>query len=363
MRDIFQAFCVDGALKTIAPYGNGHINRTYLAVTDKDTPYILQKINDAVFHDVESLMRNISLVTAHLKKKNSDPRRVLTLVKTRSGAPWLKTAAGEYYRVYEFVWGSVCLERVERAEDFYFSALGFGEFQRQLSDFDASSLTEILPAFHDTPARYLQLHEAMAVNYGNRLLQVERELAFYLAREEEAGALMALMRAGTLPLRVTHNDTKLNNVLLDEKTHEPLCVIDLDTVMPGLVANDFGDSIRFGASTAAEDEVDLARVHISLPLFERYACGFLRACGETLTPAEVETLPLGAKLMTLECGVRFLADYLRGDAYFMVHRPEHNRLRCLTQMQLVKDMEENWGAMEDAFVRAAAAARTTRWRF
>ena len=247
--------------------------------------------------------------------------------------------------MYEFVLDSLCLDKAETAEDLHQSGVAFGMFQNQLADFPAETLTETIPHFHDTPDRYRLFHEAIENNKAGRLESVRPEVERYLAHEAEASFMMDLCKKGELPLRVTHNDTKLNNVMLDAATRAPLCVIDLDTVMPGLAANDFGDSIRFGASTATEDEKDLSKVSMSLDLYRAYASGFLKACGQRLTAKEIETLPWGAKLMTLECGVRFLTDYLNGDVYFHVKYPEHNLDRCRTQITLVEDMETKWDEM------------------
>lgn len=345
MNAIVSAFQTDSAPVSCLPSGNGHINKTYTVTTSSGHRYILQCINHRVFKDVDGLMRNVIAVTAHLKKYTADPHRVLTLVPTIEGAFYFQTDDGEYYRMFEFVEHSVCLEQVETANDFYQSAVAFGEFQNQLADFPAESLVETIPHFHDTIDRYRLFKEALAGNLSGRADQCRDEIAFALAREQEAGEMVRMLRDGRLPLRVTHNDTKLNNVMMDEKTRTPLCVIDLDTVMPGLAGNDFGDSIRFGASTAAEDEPDLSKVHFSLPLFEVYTKGFLASCGKALTPLEIETLPLGAKLMTLECGLRFLTDYLNGDTYFSIRRENHNLDRCRTQFKLVADMEKQWEDM------------------
>ena len=351
MLNILNRFHLEGAPVSCARYGSGHINETYLVETDAPHRYILQKINRGIFKDVPALMDNILAVTTYLAQMDPDPRHVLTLVPELDGLHWAQDGEGEYWRVYEFVTGGICLDRAESAEDFYQSAVAFGRFQTMLADFPAGTLHETIARFHDTPNRYGALHQAMEADSALRRKTVEKELEFALSREQVAGGLMGLLRQGALPLRVTHNDTKLNNVILDEKTRAPLCVIDLDTVMPGLVANDFGDSIRFGASTAAEDEVDLTRVSLSLPLYETYVKGFLGACGERLTRREVETLPLGALLMTLENGVRFLTDYLEGDHYYAIHRPSQNLDRCRTQFQLVRDMELKWDAMNEAVLR------------
>lgn len=344
MFEILTHYSLDGMPMICDRYGNGHINETYLVVTDKAHQYILQKINHHIFKDVPALMRNIALVTEYLYDLVQDPRRVLTLVKTRDGQNYLEHD-GEYYRVYEFVTDSICLDRVESKADFYQSAVAFGQFQNQLAHFPAASLSETIPRFHDTPNRYTNFKNALKNDVMGRAASVQKEIDFVLAREADAAVMMDLLKKGELPLRVTHNDTKLNNVMLDQASRKPLCVIDLDTVMPGLAANDFGDSIRFGASTAAEDELDLAKVTMSLDLFKAYMEGFLGACGKNLSPLEIETLPMGAKLMTLECGVRFLTDYLEGDTYFRIHREHHNLDRCRTQFKLVADMENKWADM------------------
>ena len=352
MLKILEKFCLDGQPVRCEPYGNGHINRTYLAETDRGHRYILQRVNDEIFKDVPGLMRNIAAVTGYLRERGGDARHVLTLVPTADGGDYLHVepgGAGEpgYYRVYEFITDSLCLDQPETVEDFRQSALAFGGFQMQLRDFPAYVLTESIPGFHDTLHRYQNLRAAIRADALGRTDAAGPEIDFALDREGGAGAMLKLLESGELPLRVTHNDTKLNNVMLDAATREPLCVIDLDTVMPGLSGNDFGDSIRFGASTAAEDERDLSKVELSLDRFQAYANGFLAACGPALTEAEIETLPLGAKLMTLECGVRFLTDYLEGDSYFRVHRPGHNLDRARTQFKLVADMERKWDQMRE----------------
>lgn len=343
MIGIANQFALDSRAVSCEWYGSGHINVTLRVETESGRPYILQKINDRIFTDVPALMANICAVTEHLRAKGADQRHALTLVSTRDGAAYLHVAEGTqagWYRVYEFITGAICLDQVETIEDFRQSAIGFGGFQRDLSDFDASVLTETIPMFHDTRNRFRQLHDAIDSDPLNRAQSVRREIDFALEREREAGVMLDMCGRGELPLRVTHNDTKLNNVMLDAATRKALCVIDLDTVMPGLAGNDFGDSIRFGASTGAEDERDLDKIRLSLPLFRTYAEGFLSACGENLVRAEIETLPTAAKLMTLECGIRFLADYLLGDTYFRIHRPDHNLDRTRTQFRLVADMEE-----------------------
>ena len=345
MLNICGKFQTKGAALSCEPYGNGHINATYLVKTDEEQ-YILQRINHHIFQDVPGLMRNVERVTAFLAEKDPDPRHSLHLVPAKDGAAYVE-AEGEFYRMYDFVHDSICLDAPETEEDFYQSAVAFGSFQRQLADFPANELSETIPRFHDTPNRYRALRAAIEKDALGRAASCREEIEFALTREADAAVMINLLAAGELPLRVTHNDTKLNNVMLDAKTRKPLCVIDLDTVMPGLAANDFGDSIRFGANTGAEDEKDLKKISLSLARYEAFARGFLEACGKALTPKEIETLPWGAKLMTLECGVRFLTDYLEGDTYFRIHRPEHNLDRARTQFALVADMEKKWTQMCD----------------
>ncbi|MBR3929011.1 MAG: aminoglycoside phosphotransferase family protein [Clostridia bacterium] len=338
---------------TIEPMGNGHINRTYL-VTDKlGNKYTFQRINDVIFKDIPSLMENIRLVTEMLREKDPNPRHSLELVKTKDGNSFYHDDTG-YYRMYHFVDDSVCLERAENEDEFRMSAEAFGNFQNLLSEFDASKLSETIPMFHDTENRVKNLLNAIEKDKMGRLSEVEAEVEFALARAEEAKYMKGLLEKGELKLRVTHNDTKLNNVLFDEATRKPICVIDLDTIMPGLAANDFGDSIRFGASTATEDELDLDKVSMSLDMFRAYTRGFLSACGKKLTEKEIETLPMGAKMMTYECGIRFLTDYLEGDVYFRIHREKHNLDRCRTQLKLVYDMEQKWDEMAKIIKEEAA---------
>lgn len=344
LKNILDMFCFDSKPVSCQLHGHGHINRTHLVVTESSKRYILQKINHHVFKNVPRLMDNVIAVTEHLRKKAKDPNRVLHLVHTKDGQMYLQHTDGSFWRVYEFIENSVCLQAAETANDFYQSAVAFGQFQQQLKDFPAETLFESIPNFHNTPDRFRIFKETLAKDPMGRAASVREEIEFALAREKEAGALVSLLEAGKLPLRVTHNDTKLNNVMLDAITREPLCVMDLDTVMPGLSAYDFGDSIRFGAAVAAEDEQDLNKVVMSLELFETYTKGYISACPD-MTPMEREVLPLGAKLITLELGVRFLTDYLDGDHYFTAHREGQNLDRCRTQFKLVADMETKWDEM------------------
>ncbi|MBQ4436578.1 MAG: aminoglycoside phosphotransferase family protein [Clostridia bacterium] len=345
MENIIRVFYTDGQVINCARYGNGHINETYLLSTNHSHLYILQKLNKNLFPDCECVMDNIIAVTSHLKKKSNIIKQTLTLVPTRNGDLYYVTETGDFWRLYEFVNNSICLDSPESPDDFRQSAIAYGQFQNALADFPAETLNETISRFHDTPSRFEQLKCAVSEDRAGRVKTSRREIDAFFAREQEGAILAGLLQKGELPLRVTHNDTKLNNVMLDDVNRKPLCVIDLDTVMPGLVAYDFGDSIRFGASTAAEDEQDLEKVRLSIELFQVYSAGFLSECYSNLTTVEIETLPLGAKTMTLECGVRFLTDYLNGDIYFRTAYPTQNLIRCRTQLKLVEEMDKNWQEM------------------
>lgn len=332
------------------PYGNGHINDTFLTVHERGR-FILQRMNTVVFPNPEKLMENIIGITEHIRSKarlasEDISRCTLVVVPTASGANFFVDSSGSYWRLYEFTEGTVTLEAVENADDFYRCAEAFGKFGQLLADYPAHTLNEPIPDFHNTPRRYENLMRAAKKDVCGRAAEVQQEMSFAKDREQFCRTLEDAHAAGLLPLRVTHNDTKLNNILFDEKTLAPVCVIDLDTVMPGYSVNDFGDSIRFGANTAAEDERELSRVQLDLGLFEAYASGFLKGCGKSLTKAETDLLPTGAIMMTLECGMRFLTDYLEGDVYFKTHRPSHNLDRARNQFALVADMERKLDDMK-----------------
>lgn len=346
MKERIMQFQVKGEPVLWTRFGCGHINETYMVSCDSGLNYILQRINKQIFKKPEELMENISAVTAWLSRGNADPRAAMHVVLAKDQRSYYIDADGEYWRMYDFVSSTVCLQKAERPEDLYYTGLAFGQFQDQLSDFPAETLHEVIADFHNTKARFIQLHDAMGVNYENRLKSCCKELDFCLAREEEAGEIVDKLANGQLPLRVTHNDTKLNNILFDYDSRTPLCIIDLDTVMPGSALYDYGDSIRFGASTAAEDEKNLDKVWCDMELFRTYTRGFLEGCGKSLTEQEIDMLPMGAKLMTLECGIRFLADYLNGDTYFRTHYEGQNLDRARTQFKLVADMESKWEIMQ-----------------
>ena len=324
------------------PYGNGHINDTFLVIAERR--YILQRMNTVVFPHPEELMENIIGVTEHIRQKAAAAggdvvRASLVVVPTLAKKHFFRDTTDHYWRMYEFTEGTKTQEVVESVADFESCAEAFGSFQQQLADYPAHQLHESIVNFHNTPWRYDNLMKAVSEDRCGRLAEVEEEVRFAREREQFCKTLETAREAGSLPLRVTHNDTKLNNILFDEKTSAPVCVIDLDTVMPGYSVNDFGDSIRFGANTAVEDETDLSKVTLDLELFEAYARGFLKGCNGSLTETEIKLLPVGAMMMTLECGMRFLTDYLEGDVYFKIHRPKHNLDRARNQFALVADME------------------------
>lgn len=349
-KDILKQFQVEGDVTSIEPYGSGHINHTYLAQMADDKKYILQGINTTIFKNTDQLMENILNVTSYLREEivrtGGDPaRETLTVVMTNDGKSYYTDEEGNKWRVYDFIEGAQTYDAVESKEDFYQSAVAFGNFQAKLANFPADTLHETIPNFHNTAKRYRDLEKAIEEDVKGRVAEVGPEIAFVRERSKELSELHDMLAKGDLPLRVTHNDTKLNNIMIDSDTHKAICVIDLDTVMPGLSAHDFGDAIRFGANTAAEDEPDVSKVSLSLELFEIYVKGFLEGCGGRLTPNEVKVLPMGAKMMTIECGMRFLADYLEGDVYFKISREKHNLERCRTQFALVADMEKKWRQM------------------
>ena len=347
LSEIARNFAIDVSVEA---YGNGHINDTYIA--DSEPRYILQRINHAIFKNPEQVMSNIVGVTEFLRKKiiadgGDVNRETLTVIKTKKGENYYKSEDGNYYRMYNFIERSASFEQVERPEQFYESARAFGKFQKMLADYPANELYETIPFFHDTVKRFADFKKAVEDDIAGRKHLVQKEIDFVLAREADSHVVVDAIAEGSVPLRVTHNDTKLNNVLFDAATGKGLCVIDLDTVMPGSLLYDYGDSLRFGASTGAEDEVDLDKISFDLELFEAYTKGFVEEVGDTLTPKEIELLPFSAKLLTYECGMRFLGDYLNGDTYFKTHRENHNLDRARTQFKLVADIETKLDAMKE----------------
>lgn len=355
IRDQIRQFAVEGEIKDVREYGSGHINSTSLVETEqmgKRRRYIFQRINTQIFQNVDQLMENITGVTDYLRQElvrqgKDAARGTLQVVLTLSGERYFRDQDGSCYRMYDFIEDAFCLDAVRNAEDFYQSGLAFGNFQYLLAGYPAHTLHETIPDFHHTGKRYQTFCRVLAADVKGRAASVGPEIAFVQQRAKEMTLLTDLQEAFELPLRVTHNDTKLNNIMIDRQTGEGLCVIDLDTVMPGLSLYDFGDAIRFGANTAAEDEQELSKVSLDLGLYEQYVKGYLRGCQGSLTKRELELLPMGAKLMTLECGMRFLTDYLEGDVYFKIHHPNHNLDRCRTQFALVADMERKWEQMAE----------------
>jgi len=354
LQEVLEAFDFGAPVVGAMRYGYGHINDTFCVHTQpKDDPckcFILQRMSAAAFKSPDELMSNIIGVTEYLGHKitaagGDRTREAMEVLRPRSGAPYYTDSEGGAWRVYPFVRDIVCYQTAETAELFAASGRAFGRFQRMLEGYPAETLYETIPHFHDTEDRLAKLKAAIAEDSMGRVKDCAEEIAFVMAREADCSVACQALRDGILPLRVTHNDTKLNNILFDAATNEGICVIDLDTVMPGLSINDFGDSIRFGANHSAEDEKDLSKVNLDLDLYEAYAKAFLEGAGGALTDAELEYLPWGAKLMTLECGIRFLTDYLVGDTYFRTHREGQNLDRCRTQFKLVSDMEANWEKM------------------
>lgn len=354
LNEALAAFDFGGELVGAVRYGSGHINDTFVVHTqpgeDPCRRFILQRISSAAFKHPEEVMANIVGVTSYLgrmiREAGGDPEReTMSVWATRDGKNFYTDSEGGAWRVYPFVEGTVCLQKAETPELFAASARAFGKFQRMLRDYPADTLYETIPKFHDTEDRLAKLKAAVAADVMGRVKEVGPELKFVAEREADCSVALSALREGRLPLRVTHNDTKLNNILIDRATGEGICVIDLDTVMPGLSINDFGDSIRFGANHCLEDEQDLSKVNFDIQLYEVFTRSFLEGARGSLTPAELEYLPWGARLMTLECGLRFLADYLDGDHYFHVSHPQQNLDRARTQLKLVKDMEEQFDAM------------------
>ncbi len=349
-----NAFDLGGEVAGTLNFGHGHINNTICIYTQEENGkckrFILQRISNKAFKNPEELMENICGVTDYLRKiiaeKNGDiERETLTVIRTKNGENYFTDNEGRAWRLYKFIENAKTYDIAGTHELFYAAGKAFGNFQRLLNNYPAHTLHETIKDFHNTVKRLEKLKTAIKQDKLSRVKDVKEEIEFALAREDDCGLSLKAMQDGILPLRVTHNDTKLNNVMIDDISKEGICVVDLDTVMPGLSINDFGDSIRFGANNSAEDERDLTKVNFDLTLFETYTKGFLNGCGDILTKAEIQNLPLGAKTMTLECGIRFLTDYLEGDVYFKTTRDRQNLDRARTQFKLVADMEREWESM------------------
>ena len=349
-KEIAEKFNLPGKITGCKCFGSGHINSTFLlemAEGGKKKKYILQAVNTNVFKNICAVMENIDRVTEHMKIRAESGEKIISFLKSTDGHTYYIDEADTFWRIYEFIDNSVSLDLPESDEDFYQCALAFGKFQKALNDFPAESLHEIIPDFHNTPKRYKDFLQSVSEDRSGRAHLVKPEIDFIKARADFYPVLFENHSAGKLPLRVSHNDTKCNNVLLDNTTRKALCVIDLDTIMPGFSVTDFGDAIRFGASTAAEDEKDLSKVKLDMEKFRVYTKGFLDGCGGLLSDSEIMLLPEGAKMMTAECGMRFLADFIDGDRYFKTEYPEHNLDRCCTQLKLVAEMEAHWAEMKE----------------
>ncbi len=352
-QKLVAQFELEGDLIYCKPFGEGHINSTFVIGIKRDdsltTRYILQKINTAIFKDYESLLSNISLVTDYLRaeiiKENGDPdRETMSLIPAKNGKNYIADDNGDIYRVYVFIEDATCYQSAT-PELFYRSAKAFGKFAKQLDAFDATQLVDTIDKFHHTANRYNNFEIALEHDAMDRAKNINSEIQFVKARKDFCSIILNEIESGAIPLRVCHNDTKLNNVMIDDATNEGLCVIDLDTVMKGSLLYDFGDSIRFGASSAAEDEENLDLVYCDLDKYELFVKGYLEECISILSPKEFELLAQGAILMTFECGMRFLTDYLDGDIYFKTHKPNHNLYRARNQFKLVSDMEAKLSEM------------------
>jgi len=344
-----RQFQIGGEFLSAARYGSGHINDTYCVVYEQagvEARFIVQRVNSNIFKNPAALMENIQRVTSHLAAQAAgepeSERRVLTLILARDGRAWHVDAEGNYWRAYRFIEGARTYDAVESAEQAYEAAKAFGRFQQMLASLPAPRLHETIPDFHNTPKRFRSLEQAIAADAAGRAKLAGREIEFALARKSMAGVLMD----ANLPERVTHNDTKFSNVLLDDVTGEGICVVDLDTVMPGLALYDFGDMVRTTTSPAMEDERDLSKVTMQFAMFEALVRGYLQAAGGFLTKAEKQHLAFSGKLITFEQGIRFLTDYLAGDTYYKVQREGQNLDRCRTQFKLIKSIEEQEDKME-----------------
>ncbi len=368
LSTIVPAFQIEGELLDAAPYGSGHINDTYvsrLRAAGGEVRYVHQRINHHIFKNPVALMDNIARVTAHIARKvtaaGENPlQRTLTIIPARDGRPYHRDAAGNFWRTYVFIEGARTYDVVTNPAHAESAAAAFAEFQKLLADLPPPRLTETLPGFHDTPRRVLALKQAIEADACDRAAEAGREVSRGLAWADQASKLMDLARSGAIPERITHNDTKFNNVMIDDATGRGTAVIDLDTVMPGLSVIDFGEMVRTGAALAAEDERDLTKVGLDLEKFERLARGYVSAAREFLTPIELDHLAYAARLMTYENAIRFLTDYLVGDTYFKIHRPGHNLDRARAQFALLADMERKAGQMQEIVNRYRTAGGATR---
>lgn len=360
LREVAGHFKIAGEIAHIAPYGSGHINDTYHVInTDTTSPdYLMQRINSYVFKNVPLLISNIEIVTSHIKGKlqqiaGSQPdKQVLTLIKSSTDQPYYIDHEGSYWRMYLFLKETRSYDLVTTTKQASEGGKAFGKFQSFLSDLDAELIGETIPNFHNIEMRLEKFKSAQEADSEGRMSRATTEIAFLMARAKKMCAILELGRAGKLPLRITHNDTKFNNVLLDSDDREQ-CVIDLDTVMPGYVAYDFGDAIRTIVNTAAEDEADTSKIDVNLELFEAFAQGFLKETAKFLSAEEINSLPMGALLLPYIVGVRFLTDYLEGDHYFKTKFPHHNLQRARAQIRLLSRLEDNYDGLQSIVQKAA----------
>jgi thiamine kinase-like enzyme len=348
-RPIFVQFDLKGAIKTISPFGSGHIHDTYRLTNEVNgfPDYILQRINHNIFKNIPGLTENMRLVTAHLKKRlaeipGSDPEKeVLQMVPMKNGQYVFQDADGNHWRVFHFLKDTRSYDLVTTEQQAFEGGKAFGKFQRLLADMDATRLQETIPDFHNLESRMNLFHKAIEANPKDRVKLVAPEIEFVESRVEQMNRILKLGRAGKLPLRITHNDTKFNNVLLDQNDRGQ-CVIDLDTVMPGYVAYDFGDAVRTIVNTASEDEKDLEKIQVNMALLKSFAEGFLSETAGFLNRDEVDSLAMGVLLLPFIMGLRFLTDYIGGDTYYKIHFPEHNIQRARAQFRLVEKLEEQY---------------------
>jgi hypothetical protein len=360
LREISTLFEMRADFVHGSPYGSGHINDTYCATYDQAglrLRYILQRINTHVFKNPVALMENIERVTRHalgslLAEKHPEARRrTLTCIPAVDGRPFAFDSGGNCWRVYPFIEGARGYDEIEDNEQAYQAAKAFGNFQKLTADLGGERLHETIPDFHHTPKRLAALRSAVEADVCNRAAGVKSQLDFVFARAADCSRVTELMATGEIPERVTHNDTKLNNVLLDERTAEGVCVIDLDTTMPGSVLYDFGDMVRTATPTTREDDVDLGKLDLRMDRFDALVRGYLGVAKSFLTDAELGHLAFSGKLLTLECGMRFLTDYLQGDVYFKIRQPDHNLDRCRNQFAFVEAIEKNLSEMEKCVLK------------
>ncbi len=360
IKPIVDQFNIEGTFASASPFGTGLINTTYKVKTSEaDAPnYLLQIINHQIFKDVEGLTRNIQRVTTHIRRKLEEAgaadinRRVLTPIDTHKGKGYYKDEEGRYWRMFLFIENARSYDQLTNPKQAYVGGKAFGQFQRLLADLPGEPLAPTIPGFHNTEMRINNFVKRVKANPVGRLKEVQTEVDFLMERAEEYKKIVQMGREGILPERIVHQDTKFNNVLLDENDNI-LCVIDLDTVMPGYVCYDIGDAIRNGANTGKEDDPILDNVSINMELYEGFIKGFLEETRQVLTPAEIDTLAFGAKLLTYEQAVRFLDDYIDGDNYYRVNSPDHNLIRTRAQIKLLQTMEQNWDQMQQVVKTAA----------